>query len=83
MSGLREAVAALDALAAGRMVDRAALLGGALALESLCRVMPELDLLDAAAGLETLARGGVLDLDAAGCARALALAGIVRRYAAA
>lgn len=61
------------------MPERARLLAGALALDSL-RLRGEADreLLDAA-GLEMLATGGTLDLSAAGRARAALLATAVRR----
>jgi hypothetical protein len=59
--------------------DRARLLSGALALDTLQQSgQADRDLLDAAAGLETLARGGTLDLDAGGRERAATLAAAVR-----
>jgi hypothetical protein len=77
---LQEAAAVLDTLAAGRVPDRAAVLAAALALSTHCsRTDPSRDMLDAAAGLETLATGGTLDLDATGRQRAAKLAQIVRQ----
>lgn len=75
---LRDAAYALGELAQGRAPERARLLAGALALDTL-RLSGESDrdLLDAAAGLQTLATGGALDLDAEGRARAAALAAAV------
>jgi hypothetical protein len=79
MSGLREAAAVLDALAGGHVPERASVLAGALALESLCTWgAPDRDLLDAAAGLNILVRGGALELNADGRKRAANLAEIVR-----
>ena len=80
---LHEAATVLDALAAGSTPSRAELLAGALALNTLClSVASDRDLLDAAAGLETLATGGTLDLDEAGRQRAAKLAARVRKLAA-
>jgi hypothetical protein len=80
---LHEAAAVLDTLAAGRVPDRAAVLAAALALSTHCNreAHPSRDMLDAAAGLETLATGGTLDLDATGRQRAAKLAQIVREAA--
>jgi hypothetical protein len=80
MMTLHDAAYALDELAAGRMPERARLIAGALALDSL-RLQGEADreLLDAAAGVEMLATGGTLDLSAEGRARAALLAAAVRR----
>jgi hypothetical protein len=79
LDSLESAAAVLDALAAGRVPDRAAVLAGALALNTWCsRRAPDRDLKDAAAGLETLATGGALDLDATGRQRAANLAAILR-----
>lgn len=79
--GLRAAAAALDALATGQVPARADVLAGALALQTHCvrEPAPSRDLLDAAAGLETLATGGTLGLDAAGRGRAGSLAALVRQ----
>ncbi len=79
--GLRTAADALDALAAGQVPERADALTGALALQTQClhAPAPSRDLLDAAAGLETLATGGTLDLDALGRERAARLAALVRQ----
>jgi hypothetical protein len=53
--GLKAAVAALEALAEGQVPDRAAVLAGALALESLCAAGGATrETLDAAAGLKVL-----------------------------
>jgi hypothetical protein len=80
---LQAAVAALAALADGRVPDHPGVLIGALALKSLCdrNPSPSRDLLDAAAGLEIVATGGSLDLDAAGRARAAHFAALVRQIA--
>ena len=81
---LQEAAAVLDTLAAGCVPERAALLAAALTLNTHCHDdTAARDLMDAAAGLESLAAGGTLDLDAAGRARAATLAAIVRARAAA
>ncbi|MGP0092317.1 MAG: hypothetical protein ACLPKB_20505 [Xanthobacteraceae bacterium] len=78
-NGLLDAVSVLDDLAAGRAPDRARLLAGALALDTLRRSgSPDRAILDAAAGLEAIATGGSLDLDETGRARASALAAAVR-----
>ena len=62
---LHEAAAALDAMAAGCIPDRAELIVGALTLKTLCiRIAPDRDL-----------------LDAAGKHRAAQLAAIVRKLA--
>lgn len=80
---LVDAALVLDALAAGDTPDQARLLSGALALDALVRKgLADRDLLDAAAGLETIATGGILDLDAVGRGRAATLAVAVRRAAA-
>lgn len=77
---LLDAAYCLDELAAGRIPDRTRLLTGALALDTLrLKGGADRDLLDAAAGLETLATGGTLDLSEAGQARAAFLAAAVRR----
>ena len=53
---LIHAADALDALAAGIVLNRTTLLSGALALNSLClRGTPDRELIDAAAGLGALA----------------------------
>jgi|GEM_PF-4892149 len=81
MSGLGQAVSALESLAAGGLPDRAVLLAGALALDSLCAWgAPSRDVLDAATGLKILARGGTLDLNSDGRKRALMLAEVVRSH---
>jgi hypothetical protein len=65
--GLKAAVAALEALAQGHAPDQAAVLAGALALESLCVVGGAArETLDAAAGLKVLTSGGTLELGDAG-----------------
>lgn len=77
---LNNAAAALDALADGIDPDRFQVLVGALALTTLLiRVSPDRDLLDAAAGLDTLATGRKLLLNREGRARAATLAARVRR----
>jgi len=81
-SGLLDAAAVLEAQAAGRTPDRAQLLAGALALDTLCREeVVDRDLLNAAAALQMLAEGRALDFDAAGRARAAHLAEVVRKVA--
>jgi hypothetical protein len=55
----------LDAQAAGVAPDRLQVLSGALALQRLCMLAAaHRDLLDAAAGLDALATGRKLDLNA-------------------
>jgi hypothetical protein len=78
---LLDAAYALDELAAGRTPDRARLLAGALALDSV-RVegtAADRDLLDAAAELHLVAAGATVDLTRHGRARAAAWAAAVRR----
>jgi hypothetical protein len=76
-----QAVSVLEALAAGRAPERASVLAGALALDSICAWgAPDRDVLDAAAGLNILARGGSLDLNTSGRERAQKLAEAVRVY---
>jgi hypothetical protein len=75
--GLLDAALVLDDLAAGRVPDRARILSGVLALDTLRRAgIVNRDMLDAAAGLKAIARGGSPYLDETGrvLARALALA---------
>ena len=77
---LQEAAAVLDALAAGDIPDKSAVVNAALILSSYCqRTHPDRDMLDAARGLELLASGRELNLDAVGCERARKLALIVRK----
>jgi hypothetical protein len=80
---LQDAAAALEALAACRTPDRTiALLVAAQRLHSLCTCGPaDRELLDAAAGLRTLATGGALALDDIGRRRAAVLAAHVRNLA--
>ena len=79
---LNETADVLESLAAGRVPERAALLSAALIVSNLChRDGASRALKDAAAGLETLATGGTLDLDATGRARAAKLAALVRAQA--
>lgn len=81
-SDLQEAAAVLDALAAGRIPDKTAVLEAALVLNTYCqRTNAARDMLDAAQGLELLATGRTLDLDAVGRERARKLAQIVRQVA--
>jgi hypothetical protein len=78
---LLDAAYALDELAAGRSPDRARLLAGARALDSV-RVTGEpadRDLLDAANELHLVAGGATVDLTRRGRARAAAWAEAVRR----
>ena len=80
---LVDAASVLDDLAAGRTPDRATVIAGALALDTLVqRGSADRELLDAAAGLQMLATGGDLSLDATGRERAATLAVAVRRAAA-
>ena len=77
---LHDAVAVLEAQAAGTVPERLQVLSGALALSTLCmRGAPDRDLLDAAAGLDALATGRKLELNEEGRARARRLAARVRR----
>ena len=79
---LNEAADVLDTLAVGGVPERKALLSAALALSALChRNGVDPDLRDAAAGLESLATGGTLDLNVAGRSRAAKLAALVRAQA--
>ena len=79
---LQNAADVLDILAAGGLPERPALLAAALALNSHChRNDADRDWLDAAAGLERLATGGTLDLNAAGRERAAKLAATIRHHA--
>ena len=81
---LLDAAYSLDELAAGRVPERSRLLAGALALDAVrLRGEADRDILDAAAGLEVLATGGMLDLDPAGRVRAAEFAILVRKLAAA
>jgi hypothetical protein len=82
-SGLADAAAVLDDLAAGLTPNRAQLLIGAVALDTLQLTLrrsgvTDLDIFDAAVGLTTLRTGGTLDLDDKGRARAAVLAAAVR-----
>ena len=80
LSRLQDAAGVLDALASGRIPHRTAMLSAALDLNTYCQgIDASRDLLDAAAGLGTLARGGMLDLDATGRQRAMKLAQVVRQ----
>lgn len=73
-----DAVYALAEIAAGRTPERSRLVAGALALDTIrLRGGASQDVLDAAAGLELLATGGTLDLDAQGRIRAKHLADVV------
>ena len=78
---LLDAAYALDELAAGRAPDRARLLTGAVALDSVCAqgTAADRDLLDAAAELHLVAAGATVDLTKHGRARAAAWAAAVRR----
>src|ERR1700730_12572142 len=81
-TGLVDAASALDDIATGRAPDRARLLAGALALDTLRRAGgADRNMLDAAAALEAVATGGAPDLDETGRARAAALAAAVRALA--
>jgi hypothetical protein len=77
---LQMAATVLEVLAAGEIPNRTDVLNAALILSTYClRHAASRDLLDAAAGLERLATGRTLDLDAIGRQRALTLAQIVRQ----
>lgn len=77
---LSDAALVLDALAVGEVPDRARVLSGALALDTLIhKGLADRELLDAAAGLEAVATCGALELDVVGRRRAAALAAAVRR----
>ena len=77
---LQNVAALLDTLATGGVLDRTALLDAALAMNTYCSNRhPNRDMLDVAAGLEALATGGTLGLDAAGRQRAAKLATILRQ----
>jgi hypothetical protein len=76
MTGLIDAVYALEEQAAGRTPERSRLLAGALALDTLVRRgEQDRDILDAAAGLSALATGERFELDERGRARAGATCG--------
>jgi hypothetical protein len=78
---LADAVYALEEQAAGRVPDRARLLAGALALDTLAqRGIADRDILDAAAGLSSQATGCTMNLDDAGRRRAAQLAERVRVF---
>ena len=83
IAGLEDAAIALDALAAGMVPDRARVIAGALAMDTLILFWrwASRDLLDAAAGRRVIATGGSLDLDEAGRRRARHLAEAVRECA--
>ena len=73
-----DAVYALNEIAAGRTPEQSRLVAGALALDTIrLRGGASQDVLDAAAGLELLATGGTLDLDAQGRIRAKRMADVV------
>jgi hypothetical protein len=79
-AGLLDAATVLDALAARTQPDRARVIAGALALDTLTKTTTASpDLLDAAAGLQIIATGGTLDLDEAGLLRAHRFAEAVRQ----
>lgn len=77
---LQDVASVLDTLATGGNPERSAVLAAALTLNTYCMGrQPSRDLLDAAAGLDSLATGGTLALDATGRQRAAALAITVRQ----
>jgi hypothetical protein len=79
-AGLADAATVLDALAAGTKPDRARIIAGALALDTLAQTAElSRDLQDAGAGLQILATGGTLDLDEVGRRRAGQFADAVRQ----
>ena len=76
---LSDASHCLTEMAAGRIPERLLVLTGALALDELrARTAFSRDLIDAAEGLAILARGGKLELNDEGRARAAFLANIVK-----
>ena len=76
---LLDAALVLDDLAAGRTPERSMLLAGALALDTLIRRgQATSEMKDAAAGLEAVATGGDMELDASGRKRAALLAIAIR-----
>jgi hypothetical protein len=80
--GLLNAAKALDELAAGRTPDPACLKSGIRALERIHADFPAWrDITDAAYGLQALAEGSTLGLDAKGRERAARLAEVVRSLA--
>lgn len=75
---LADAIYALTEIAAGRTPEQSRLVAGALALDTIgLRGGASQDVLDAAAGLNLMATGGTLDLDAQGRGRAKHLADAV------
>jgi hypothetical protein len=82
VDGLLDAAYCLDCLAAGDQPDRARLISAALSLDVLVTWGgADRDIRDAAIGLNTLATGGTLALDAVGRLRARELAEAVRARA--
>ena len=75
---LSDASHCLTELGAGRTPERVFVLTGTLALGLRARTVFSRDLLDAAEGLAILARGGKLELNDEGRARAAFLANIVK-----
>jgi hypothetical protein len=81
-NGLLDAASVLEDQAAGRVPDRARVLSGALALDTLRgEGVADRDILDAAVGIQLLATGRGLELDEIGRARAAHLAEVVRKAA--
>lgn len=79
---LHAAADALESLAAGQTPFASDVMSGALALQALVEAgQADVDLVDAVAGLETLATAQGLDLDASGRAHAAELASKVRAAA--
>jgi hypothetical protein len=79
---LLDAALALDDIAAGRAPDRARLLAGILALDTLRRAGgADRAMLDAAAVLEGIAKGGAPDVNETGRSRTAVLAAAVRALA--
>ena len=75
---IADAVFVLNEIAAGRTPERSRLVAGALTLDTIrLRGGASQDVLDAAAGLEFMATGGTLDLDAQGRIRAKHMADVV------
>lgn len=74
---------ALEGLASGATLEHGAALDASLTLRTYADLQRNMDLLDAAAGLKTLATGGELQLDARGRHRAAVLAKRVRAEASA
>jgi hypothetical protein len=81
-NGLSDAVYSLEEMAQGRPPEKARLLAGALAVNTIIlRGRADRDVLDAGAGLEALAKGEEFELDEIGRKRALHLASVLSKLA--